>query len=408
MKNKYQDKLVHLTENEIEDLIKRYYDGEKNEVLIDEYNIDIRSALLVKTFPPKVHLDRLCPFCNITMFSYRESKSSFSKETIFCKECKHELNSSYCPCIRCKGNRLEKERLAKEEKRTLENREREVILDEYRRDKEDSIDISELDIQMKLYLSSLLRASLSEDLKDIKPLSNSSLKLTPITSDNTYERKIIPFLMKKRLIVLSPNTALDSVTIEENKIVRYIPVDGTYRLNISKDEVDIKPELLLYFEDEDIEEINKELLLTLWLEIGLYECLEYLYVQLDEYRLPSEHIGEKTISAIKEVLNHFSISQVFYFIYKAVKDSAAYYQKEGISKKHAVNLIAGNISRTMERAIAQNWDISKYGRDYNYPQSIVSEIFFDRVLKIGNRGFDSVAKNHFYTNKIESIILPMI
>jgi hypothetical protein len=71
-------------------------------------------------------------------------------------------------------------------------------------------------------------------------------------------------------------------------------------------------------------------------------------------------------------------------------------------------LVSGNILRTMERAIAQNWDISKYGRDYNYPQSIVSEVFFDRVLKIGNKGFNSVAKKYFDNNEIGTINLPMI
>ena len=403
MKNEYQEKLSHLTDEEVEDLIKRYYDGERNNVLIDEYNIDIRSALLVKTFPLKKHFDKSCPFCNITMFSYRESKSSYSKETIFCKECKHELHSSCCPCKRCKDYRFEKEQLAKEKKQTLENKQREIILDNYRRDKEYSIDILELDIQMKVYLSALLRTSLSEGLKDIKPFYSSSLKLAPITPDNKYERRIIEFLEQNKLIIFSPNTSLDSVIIEDDNINEYYPLKATYRINISKNELKIDIEELLYFTEE---ELNDELLLTLWLEIGLYECLEYLYIRLDEYNLPSEHIGEKTISAIKEALNYFSISQVFYFIWKSAKDSAAYYQKERVTKKHAVNLVSGNISRTMERAIAQNWDISKYGRDYNYPQSIVSEVFFDRVLKIGDRGFNSVAKNYF--NGIEFKELPII
>jgi hypothetical protein len=214
---------------------------------------------------------------------------------------------------------LEKEQLAKEKIQSLQQTQREIILDEYRTEKEYSIDITELDIQMKLYLSALLRASLSEDLKDIKPLSLSSLKLAPITPSSKYEMKIISFLKQNKLIIFSPNTSLDSVIIEENEIVRYIPVDSTYRINISKDELDIETEELLYFEDENlnsgnIEEIDTELLLTLWLEIGLYKCLEYLYIRLDEYNLPSEYIGDKTISAIKEALNHFSISQIFYFI----------------------------------------------------------------------------------------------
>jgi len=395
MKNEYQDKLSHLSKKEIEELISRYYDGEKNSVLMNEYKIDISSSLLVKTFPPKNHLDKLCPFCNLSMFSYRVGKSSSSKEIIFCKECEHELNSLHCPCKGCKKDRLEKERLLKERKERLEYLKKEIILDTHNTEKEYPVDISELDIQMKLYLSALLRTSLSEDLNDINPVSISSLKLTPITPNNEYEIKIISFLKQHRLIIFSPNTDIDSVFIEESEIVSYIPEDATYRINVYEDESTIKVESLLYFEDEDLEEMDTDLLLTLWLEIGLYECLEYLYIRLKDFNLPSQYIGDKTISAIKEALNHFSISQVFYFVWNASKNADAFYKKGGVPKKHAVNLIAGRISRTMERAISNNWDIAKYGRGYNYPQSTVSEIFFNKVLKIGDEGFDSVAKEYF-------------
>ena len=405
MKNQYQDKLSHLTEGEIEELIKRYYGGEKNNLLINEYDIDIKnSSFLIKTFPPRTHFDILCPFCNIFMTSYRKSKSSYSIETIFCKECQHELDNDYCSCRICKNKRLEKEKFERERQQILFDTQRQVIIDKYLTDKEYPTDFEELDIQMKLYLSSLLRSSLSEDLKDINPISSATLKLTPITPDNIYETKIITFLKENGLIIFSPNTVLSSISIEDNKIDGYYPLKTTYRLNIFKDELNIEIDELFHL--EDIEEKNEELLLTLWLEIALYECLEYLYVRLDEYNLPSQHIGDKTISTIKEALNNFSISQVFYFIWNASKNAAAFYQKGSVTKKHAVNLVAGNILRTMERAIAQNWDVSKYRRDYNYPQSIISEIFFNRILKIGDRGFDTVAKNYFHNSGKNLIELP--
>ena len=71
MKNNYQDKLSHLSLQEVNDLMESYYGGEKNAILIQKYKIDIRSSLLSKTFPFEVHNDILCPFCNIPMFSHR-------------------------------------------------------------------------------------------------------------------------------------------------------------------------------------------------------------------------------------------------------------------------------------------------------------------------------------------------
>lgn len=404
MKNQYEDKLAHLSDQEIENLIERYYNGEKNHTLIDEYNIEIRSALLVKTFPLKIHHDKLCPFCKIPMLSYRQSKASYSREDIFCQKCKHELNNPYCPCKVCKGIRFEEELEERRRQQVLNDSQREVILNKFNKQKEFPIDIEELDMRMKLYISALLRASLSEDSKDILPLSSSSLKLTPIYLESKYEREVVSFLRTNGLIIFSPNTTLDSVIIEDDEITGYYPLSVTYRLNVSKEEVPIDVDELLYL--QDIDETDKNLLLTLWLEIGLYECLEYLLVRLDEYNLPSQYIGDKTISSIKEVLNYFSISQVFYFIWNASKNAAAFYQKGGITKKHAVNLIAGNILRTMERAIAQGWDVSKYGRDYNYPQSIISEVYFNRVLKIGDKGFDMVAKNYFTNQTLNFNDLP--
>jgi hypothetical protein len=393
LNNQYQDKLSHLTDNAVEDLIQRYYNGEKNKILIEEYNIDISNlSFLVKTFPPKKYFDKICPFCNISMISYRQSKSASSKETIFCQNCQHELDNSFCSCSSCMAKRLK-------EKEVLFDVQRQVIIDENLIKEEYKLDIKELDIQMKLYLSALLRASLSEDLEDINPLSTSALILTPITLNNKYETKIITFLKENGLIIFSPNTRLNSVTIENNEIIRYFPLDVTYRLNIANDELDIEIDELLYLEDSI--EKDEKLLLRLWLEIGLYECLEYLYSRLDEYSLPSQYIGKKTILSIESALNNFSISQVFYFIWNASKNAAAFYQKDNVTKKHAVNLVAGNISRNMERAIAENWHVSKYGRAFTCPQSIVSEVFFNRVLKIGDSGFDMVARNYFENNEEE-------
>lgn len=60
---------------------------------------------------------------------------------------------------------------------------------------------------------------------------------------------------------------------------------------------------------------------------------------MEEYNLPSEYIGDK------------------------------------ITKKHAVNTITREILRNCEKAEADSWDIKGYIRDYNYPQSIISEVF---------------------------------
>ncbi|MEL7436482.1 MAG: hypothetical protein AAFN11_21255, partial [Chloroflexota bacterium] len=60
------------------------------------------------------------------------------------------------------------------------------------------------------------------------------------------------------------------------------------------------------------------------------------------------------------------------------------------TKQHAANTVVGSIQRQSERAKAEGWEIKPYNRNYNSPQSIVSEVFFNVVLQIGDGGFNQV------------------
>jgi len=387
LQNSYQEKLSHLTQEQIEELMKRYYNNEKNDLLIEEYNIDIRNSLLSKTFPLKEHKNIVCPFCDIPMLSYRESKStsSWHKEEIFCQECSHKHNISFCNCLNCKKNKEILQEIQRQEKKLLDNEKIEILLSTFIYESEDSIDLDTLTIKDKLYISALLRTSLSEDLEYINPISSTNLKLAPTKK---YKMNLISYLRENNFILFSPNTALDSVIIEDEEIISYYPMDVTFKLNIDLDNYEEHIQNLLHL--DIIEDIDSELKIQLWSEIALSECLEFLYAKMEEYNLPIDYIGDKTISALKESLKHFSTSQNFNFIWRTVKNAAAFYQKDKISKKHAVNTIAGGILRSCEKAKAENWEVKGYGRDYNYPQSLISEIFFDTILEIGDKGFTSV------------------
>lgn len=46
------------------------------------------------------------------------------------------------------------------------------------------------------------------------------------------------------------------------------------------------------------------------------------------------------------------------------------------------------VERYGERALENGWDIIKYSRNKNVPQSILSEVFFNNVLFIKDDGFN--------------------
>lgn len=383
MKDSYQDKLAHLSKEEIKDLMELYYDGENVELLIKEYKVDVRNSLLSKTFPLTVYKDVYCPFCSTYVVSYKASKSSYSEPDKFCLECLHQLDK-YCNCTSCVK---EREQLKKDEelqKEAEDEEKRDILITLFEDENEYPVDIEELSLKSKIYISSLLRAASSEDLGFIKPINQSS----PFAPTEKYMSDIISYLRDERIILFSPSTHLDSIVFEDGSITAYYPKNTTFELNIEELEYKDSIESLLHLKEVDY--ISSEEKILLWSEIGLYECLEFLYAKLDEYNLPEEHIGEKTISSIEEALNNYSISQLYNFIWRAVKNAAAFRQKNGITPQHAVNSIAGSISRSSEKAHVEKWDVKGYGRDYNYPQTIISEIFFNSVLQVGDKGFTSI------------------
>lgn len=59
-----------------------------------------------------------------------------------------------------------------------------------------------------------------------------------------------------------------------------------------------------------------------------------------------------------------------------------------ISKRQAANSVVGNITRSMESALANEWDVKPYHRNYNLPQSSLSRVIFNMILGTDDGGLD--------------------
>jgi len=98
-------------------------------------------------------------------------------------------------------------------------------------------------------------------------------------------------------------------------------------------------------------------------------------------------IGDKTEMLFRDLLKNFSLGQILYMNNKGANDSLRFYTEKNVNKKHAANTVISNIQRYAERVIANGWDVINYSRPYKTPQTVTSEIFFNRYLKIEQRGF---------------------
>ncbi|MEU8682085.1 hypothetical protein [Streptomyces sp. NPDC048611] len=117
----------------------------------------------------------------------------------------------------------------------------------------------------------------------------------------------------------------------------------------------------------------------LWDELALADAQDYLTMKLGEHHLEMKQ-GEGTRTALQDALSTFSLGQVFNFIYRAAKDSAAYYQRGGVNKRQAANSTIGRISASADRARANRWEVKPFGRPWNLPLSAIGETFFSKVM----------------------------
>ena len=385
------EKLRHLTMLQIESLMNKYYNGIKASDIIKEYNIDTTSSKLYTLFPPIICEDIICPVCNEPMYKERDSKSSYSwnKKKPFCAICGH-TDEIICKCNYCIAEREKVRKLNEERKVRILQEKREKIKKVYDLNIV-PVNYSELNFREKVFLGALLRTSLSEDMEVILPLNDAERELAPTIG---YIKEILSYLIGRGVVSVDSNSSIDAFldSNEEKDIefpnVYYITM-VKYRINIVGDE-DIKNILSKIINPKSFSDADKEDALNIWKEIALEECIEYF--EYLEYQMKSVrfdfNIGEKTIAIFKDLLENFSVSQIYGIIYKSVANATKYYQESSVSKKQAANSVIGGCQRYAERAMINNWELAKYSRIKELPQSMISEFFFDRVIGVGSLGFN--------------------
>lgn len=222
----------------------------------------------------------------------------------------------------------------------------------------------------------------------ILPLNDAERELAPTIG---YIKEILSYLIGRGVISVDSNSSIDAFldSNEEKDIefpnVYYITM-VKYRINIVGDE-EIKNILSKIINPKSFSDADKEDALNIWKEIALEECIEYFEYQMKSVRFDF-NIGEKTIAIFKDLLENFSVSQIYGIIYKSVANATKYYQESSVSKKQAANSVIGGCQRYAERAMINNWELAKYSRIKKLPQSMISEFFFDRVIGVGSLGFN--------------------
>mgnify|MGYP000957066132 CR=1 FL=1 len=125
----------------------------------------------------------------------------------------------------------------------------------------------------------------------------------------------------------------------------------------------------------------------LWKKIAFAECWQFFHLYLGLYDIIF-YPGEKSKETIRALLVKYPASTVCTFIWEAIRDTASYAKKnKNVPKDKAYNSIVKSIEYHVNRAQIQKVTVLPRKRDYRCPQTMLSKVFFDTVLGIGEGGY---------------------
>ncbi|PAD82447.1 hypothetical protein CHH57_14975, partial [Niallia circulans] len=256
----------------------------------------------------------------------------------------------------------------------------------------------DLNLEERLYLAVILRGSLSENTHYIEPLEKIGGKIAPTLE---FEREIINTLTSRRILVPNLMSNVNDFEVEflsedekEYKINFYI-YKVHYRLNVMSEDgnYDAMIKRLMYPTLNDDEDYNN-FCYEMWKKVALNECLQYLLYQMDKVGYTFSP-GEKTIRVFEELLEHYSVSQIFSVIYRSVANSTQRYQAKEITKIHAQNSVISACESFGQRAVAQRWNLSYYARLKDLPETYISNVLFTSIMHIAELGFSEKPTPNF-------------
>ena len=388
MKYIKSEKISHLSNDEIEQLIKDYYNNCKIKDIIETYKIDCQPSSFRKILPT-IETVELCHYCKHTLqIQYLPRNYSLNNTRLICPECGHEPENEHCRCNTCTERaiqeKLEKQQKQQEQALKIKRENERVLRELLYSPKNQEIDIDTLSFEERVYVGAVLREGIDEGYNIIKPFSQFR---TPIAPTPILSREITDTLYKSRIIRIHPETPLECFTdIDiEKKSFSFYTNEVYWLLNLKStylEKVTIIDSLINPFEQTNAYEAY-----CLWRKIALNECLEYLLHNIETVFNITYKVGEKTNGVLNDLLNEYSVGQIYYLIYNATNKALRFKEENCVGNNHAANAIIGYMQSLGERAQNYHWILNNYSRVKDCPQSLVSKFFFERILKINEMGF---------------------
>lgn len=324
------DPLNHLSAAQIEEIYLRYLDGEKTSDLIKEFEIKTNLNSLLKLLPHIEHKDLICPYCEATATQRRAAKNSPAPQPA-CTGCKHVYASrdDYCSCAGCSHAYI----------RELNG------VGMHRR-----VPYAELTIREKIILLSALTLANEWDTTSfsVAQIQWWDPKLAPTRE---YHDQCINELFQRGIVIVSDDTHPQHLDFHR-KYQRLDYVSWKPNVSLEKDStqpLDIAQMQLVLCEDfRNKKEDLASVMIEMMYEIAIEELMEYLLDKVSKTRLVFKALPSAR-ATLRSLLPSKSISDIFGFIWKAVKQAEdALGSKTLKGAPHAGNLIPSKITQAAD------------------------------------------------------------
>lgn len=237
--------------------------------------------------------------------------------------------------------------------------------------------IDELYIIHKVYIGALLRICPLKDQFLIDLNTNSIHSLAPTEE---YSNFIIDLLINKNFIspYQTPSRSKQVYIFEDLHNICINSIENNQNELLKK---------LMFPEKVSPMSDDGNILIHYLNELQSYEAIEYMILTIEEFNLYTFEVDERFEILFSRILIYYSESQLFNFIYTAVRNLTAYKSKNPNKYIPMANFIYKGISNRYEKAKLNKWTITDFNRPNKLPQSEVSKIVTDYMLGIGETYF---------------------
>lgn len=362
-------KNTHLTQEQVKEVLGLYYSTQcKRSEIVELYDLNVPSEGAIWRYLPDPNIESDCEVCGCEIKSKwvtpRRRKNyvpEINQQKAYCPSCLHQpFDKDSCKCTKCTEEKQQKKESEEREKREWINKTREEL---------PTVSIAK--IQELIILGSLRQQSTSEDLNIISPVSQSIDYFYPLATNKKYLELVQS--VSEFLLPISP----ECMSIKDGE-VSWSGLHAYHEINASKackDDIDpFKHESLNMDARIRSNEFNKFLE-----DLMIDESINYLNIVKSRYRFDMDY-GEKTTTILKELLQEFTISQLFSLIWTGCKNAAAFYQRSPMNRQNASKSCITFVKKYADLCKQKGWDVRSYGRENHNPESTISNFIMKRVL----------------------------